>query len=73
MVLKMTFGNELTLNNVLYVPEVRKNLVSSLLLNKNDFDMVFESEKVVSSMLGMYVGKDYVTNGLFKLNVNYYC
>ena len=27
VVLKMTFGNELTLTNVMYVPEIRKNLV----------------------------------------------
>ncbi|KAL5570239.1 hypothetical protein UlMin_026814 [Ulmus minor] len=34
IVLKMTSGKELTLNNVLYVPEIRKNLVSGLLLSK---------------------------------------
>ena len=28
VILKMTSGKELTLNNVLYVPEIRKNLVS---------------------------------------------
>ena len=32
-VLKITSGNELTLTNVLYVPEIHKNLVSSSLLN----------------------------------------
>nr|KAJ0208155.1 hypothetical protein LSAT_V11C500256600 [Lactuca sativa] len=33
IVLKMTSGRELTLNDVLYVPEIRKNLVSGWLLN----------------------------------------
>ncbi|XP_073057013.1 uncharacterized protein [Primulina eburnea] len=37
VVLKMTSGKELTLNNVLYVPDIRKNLVSGSLLNKHGF------------------------------------
>ena len=35
VVLKMMFEKELTLTNVLYVPEIRKNLVSSSLLNSH--------------------------------------
>ena len=31
--------------------------------------MVFESDKVILSKSGMYVGKGYVSDGLFKLNV----
>ncbi|XP_075499434.1 uncharacterized protein LOC142537833 [Primulina tabacum] len=69
VVLKMTSGKELTLNNVLYVPDIRKNLVSGSLLNKHGFSIVFESDKVVLSKSGMFVGKGYVCNGLFKLNV----
>ena len=69
VILKMTSGKELTLNNVLYVPEIRKNLVSGSLLNKHGFRMVFESDRVVLSKNGMYVGKGYVNDGLFKLNV----
>ena len=41
MVLKMAFGKELTLTNVLYVPKIRKNLVSGSLLNSHGFQMVF--------------------------------
>ena len=66
--LKMTSEKNLTLNNVLYVPEIRKNLVSSSLLNKHGFRMVFEANKVVVSKSGMFVGKGYVSNGIFKLN-----
>ncbi|KAH9746354.1 CCHC-type domain-containing protein [Citrus sinensis] len=69
VILKMTSGKELTLNNVLYVPEIRKNLVSGSLLNKHGFRMVFESDRVVLSKNGMYVGKGYVDDRLFKLNV----
>ena len=39
--LKMTSGKELTLNNVLYVPDIRKNLVSGSLLSKNGFRLIF--------------------------------
>ncbi|XP_031106310.1 uncharacterized protein LOC116010958 [Ipomoea triloba] len=42
VILKMTSGKELTLNNVLYVPDLRKNVVSGSLLNKHGFKMVFE-------------------------------
>ena len=65
----MTSSKELTLNNVLYVPKIRKNLVSGSLLSKHGFRMVFESDKVVLTKSGMYVRKGYVTEGLFKLNV----
>ena len=69
VLLKMTSGKFLTLTNVLYVPEIRKNLVSGSLLSKNGFRIVFESDKVILSKSGMYVGRGYATNGLFKLNV----
>ncbi|KZV28531.1 hypothetical protein F511_31442 [Dorcoceras hygrometricum] len=36
-----TSGEELTLNNVLYVPHTRKNLVSGSLLNKHGFRIFF--------------------------------
>ena len=49
--------------------EIRKNLVSGSLLNKHGFRMVFESDRVVLPKNEMYVGKGYVDDGLFKLNV----
>ena len=69
VVLKMTSGKELTLNNVLFVPEIRKNLVSGSLLIRHGFRMVFEADRVTLSKAGMYVGKGYMTDGLFKMNV----
>ena len=69
IVLKMTSGKELTLNNVMHVPEIRKNLVSGSMLSKNGFKIVFESDKFVLSKFGNYVGKGYLSNGLFKFNV----
>ena len=69
IVLKMTSGKELSLNNVLHVLKIRKNLVSSYLLSKNGFKLVFVSDTFVLTKDGVYVGKCYLSNGLFKLNV----
>lgn len=69
VVLKMTSGKLLTLNNVLHVADIRKNLVSGSLLSKNGFKMVFESDKFVLTKSGMFVGKGYLCDGLFKMNV----
>ncbi|KAL5779638.1 hypothetical protein ACOSQ2_010375 [Xanthoceras sorbifolium] len=41
VVLKMTSRKELIMNSVLYVPKIRKNLVSDSLLNQHGFKMVF--------------------------------
>ncbi|KAI3702682.1 hypothetical protein L6452_28431 [Arctium lappa] len=68
--LEFTSGNTLTLNDVLHVPDVRKNLVSGSILNKHGFKLVFESDKVILSKGGRFVGKGYLTGGMFKLNIN---
>ena len=65
MVLKMTFGKELVLTDVLHVPDIGKNLVSGSMLSKNGFKLVFESNKFVFMKNEMYVGKGYMTNALF--------
>ena len=64
VVLKMTSGKELTLTNVLYVPEIRKNFMSGSLLNSHGFRLVFESNKFVLSKSIMYVGKGYMNGGM---------
>ncbi|GJV63859.1 retrovirus-related pol polyprotein from transposon TNT 1-94 [Tanacetum coccineum] len=69
VVLKMTSEKELKLTNVLYVSEICKNLVSGWLLNKFGFRLVFQSDKFVLSKNQVYVGKGYVMNDMFKLNV----
>ena len=65
----MTSRKKLILNDVLHVPEIRKNLVSGSLLSKKGFRLVFESDKFVLTKSGIYVGKGYMSNGLFKMNV----
>ncbi|PHT54694.1 hypothetical protein CQW23_03180 [Capsicum baccatum] len=66
---KMTYGKVLTLNNVLYVLELRKSLISVSLLDKNGFKCVFIFRKVVLSKGEVYVGKGYLNEGLLKMNV----
>lgn len=68
--LEFTSGNVLTLTDVYHVPEVRKNLVSGSLLDKHGFRLVFEANKFVLSRNGTFVGKGYVCEGMYKLNVN---
>ena len=46
VILKMTYGKELTLTNGFYVPEIHRNLVSSSLLNSHGFRLVFESDNL---------------------------
>ena len=57
VVLKMTSGKELTLNDVLHVPEIRKNLVSGSMLSKKGFKLVFVSDNFILTKKGMYVGR----------------
>ena len=69
VVLKMTYRKEVTLTNVLYVLEIRKNLVFGSLVNSHGFQMVFELDKFVVSKSGIYIGKGYMSDGMWKLNV----
>ena len=69
VILKMSFRKELTLNDVRHVADIHKNLVLGSLLSKNGFKLVFESDKFVLTKSGMLVGKGYLSNGLFKMNV----
>ena len=70
VVLKMTSEKELVLTYVLHVPDISKNLVSSSMLSKHEFKLVFEFDEFVLMKNGMYVGKGHKINGLFnKMNV----
>ena len=69
VILKFTSGKTVTLSEVLHVLDIRKNLVSGPVLSKKGFRMVFESDKVVRSKAGIYIGRAYLCDGLFKANV----
>ncbi|KAL0325017.1 UNVERIFIED_CONTAM: Retrovirus-related Pol polyprotein from transposon TNT 1-94 [Sesamum radiatum] len=63
IVLEFTSGKTISLSNVLYVPKLHKNFVSSSVLNKCGFRQVFESDKYILSKSGVFVGFGYYNNG----------
>ena len=67
--LKFTSGCVLTLKDVLCTLSMRKNLMSSFLLNKAGFKQIIESDNYVITKKGLFVGKGYACDGMFKLNV----
>ena len=67
--LKFTFRHVLTLKDVHYTSSMRKNLMSSFLLNKAGFKQTIESDNYVITKKGLFVGKGYACDGMFKLNV----
>ena len=70
MNLKLTFGKILSLNDVLYVPEMRYNLISVSVLGKASVKVIFENDEVVLTKCGNLVGKGHYCDGLFLLNVS---
>jgi hypothetical protein len=75
--LYFTYGQILCLLNVFHVPEIRKNLVFVSLLSKKRFKILLDSDKVIVTMSGMFVGKGYSYDDMFKFNINeikcYFC
>ncbi|KAD4888352.1 hypothetical protein E3N88_20425 [Mikania micrantha] len=68
--LVFTSGKCLCLDNVLYVPGIRKNLLSGIMLNNCGYKQVLESDKFILSRHGTFVGFGYLCNGMFKLNLD---
>ena len=71
--LKFTSGKIVQLKNVQHVPTIRKNLVSVSLLLRDGFKVVLESNKVVMSKHGQFIGKGYDCGGLFHLSLADFC
>ncbi|GKB06744.1 pol polyprotein [Tanacetum coccineum] len=69
VILKLTSGNDLVLSNVLHVPNITKNMIYGHILSNKEFKLVIESDKFVITKGGVYVGKGYLDEGLFKLSV----
>ena len=57
--LKFTSRCVLTLKDLLYPPFMRKNLMSSFLLNRVGFKQTMESDNYVITKKGLFVGKGY--------------
>ena len=71
--LKFNSGKIVQLKNVQYVPTINKNLVSGSLLCKDEFKIVLESNKLVVSKHGQFIGKGYNCGGLFCLSLVDFC
>ena len=69
VLLKLTSGKLLELNNVLHVPDIRRNLISGALLNKAGIKLTFESDKLVLTRNNVFVGKGFCNGGLFVLDI----
>ncbi|GJY72576.1 zinc finger, CCHC-type containing protein [Tanacetum coccineum] len=67
--LKFSSGKIVSLYNVLHVPNIRKNLVSSSILNNCGYKQVTESNKFVLSKHGAFIGFGYLSNQMFRLNI----
>ena len=70
VVLEFTFGKFLTLNNAYHVSKIHKNLVSSSILNRFGFKLVFEVDNFVPSKGEVFVEKGCLYHGMFKLSIN---
>ncbi|KAL0380946.1 UNVERIFIED_CONTAM: hypothetical protein Sangu_0158900 [Sesamum angustifolium] len=68
ILIKLTYDKILALIDVLYVSSLRRNLVSGSLLNKAGLKIVLESDKVIITKHNNFVGKRYLSDGLFVLN-----
>ncbi|KFK23025.1 hypothetical protein AALP_AAs48951U000100, partial [Arabis alpina] len=55
VVLKLTSERELSLTNVVHVPDMRKNLISGSLLSKHGFTVKLDADKLVLSKNGMFL------------------
>jgi hypothetical protein len=67
--LNFTSGKSIILHDVQHVPGIGKNLISVSLLVQLGYKVVLESNKVVISKHDVFIGKGYVSDGLFKLNI----
>ena len=66
--LKLSSGKIVHLKNVQHSSSIKWNLISGSLLCRDGYKLVFESNKVVISKFGNFVGKGYESGGLFRLN-----
>ena len=65
-----TSGKKVTLVNVLYVPDMNRNLISGDLLGKPGIKAVYESGKLILTKSNVFLGKGYSCEGMVKLCTN---
>ncbi|KAL2230679.1 UNVERIFIED_CONTAM: Retrovirus-related Pol polyprotein from transposon TNT 1-94 [Sesamum indicum] len=68
--LKFPSGRILSLKRVHHVPTVRRNIISGSVIVREGYEFVFKFNKVVIQQFGIFVGKGYLDDGLFKVRVD---
>lgn len=68
--LPLSSGKVLILKNVQHIPGMRKSLVYVKSLDDHGFKIVFDSQKVIISKNGSFVGKGYAKDSLYLLSIN---
>ena len=69
VLLKLTLGKTLALNEMMHVPNIRANLVSMALLGKFRIKVLFEFDKIVMTKNNVFMGKGYYNHELIVLNI----
>jgi len=59
VLLKLTLGKTLALNEMMHVPNIRANLVSMALLGKFRIKVLFKFDKIVMTKNNVFMGKGY--------------
>ncbi|KAL0346476.1 UNVERIFIED_CONTAM: hypothetical protein Scaly_1663600 [Sesamum calycinum] len=67
--LKFSSGRILSLTRVHHVPTVRRNIISGSVIVREGYELAFKFNKVVIQQFGIFVGKGYLDDGLFKVRV----
>lgn len=68
--LNFTSEKKVLLINMLHVPNICKNLVFANLLCKRGIKAVIEFDKIILSKGGVFVGKGYSSDRMYKLSLN---
>ena len=65
-------GHTLLFHDVLYAPEIRRNLLSLLVLLRLGFRFVFQNNYVFLYLGTIYYGNSFISSGFMVLNIDYY-
>ena len=69
VILKLTSGKNLALNEVLHIPNIRANLVSVALLGKVGVKVPFEYDRIIMTKTNVLAGKGFCNKELFVLSI----
>jgi hypothetical protein len=70
--LKLTSGRTIHLKNMCHAPTKSKHLITVSLLCRDGYKLVFESNKIIMFKFGNFLGKFYISAGLFHLSTFHY-